>query len=60
MFGPGDSNYEILYTQVTCTGHETNLRGCGFMTPNSSDSKCSHARDAGVRCLRGPGMRNDY
>lgn len=53
QFGPGNSQYLVQYTDVTCTGHETTLRGCQLRTTNAT--VCPHSRDAGVKCLKGPG-----
>lgn len=52
-FGPGNSDFDVFFTNVTCTGHEKNFLACQYFRTNSS--MCPHTRDAGVRCLPGPG-----
>ncbi|KAG2446280.1 hypothetical protein HXX76_000869 [Chlamydomonas incerta] len=46
-FGPGTG--PVWLTQLRCWGYESSLANC--MAPFSSDSGCTHARDAGVRCV---------
>ncbi len=50
-FGSGSELTKVYFTNVTCTGHESSITGCEYVTP----STCPHSRDAGVRCLPGAG-----
>ena len=50
-FGSGSELTKVYFTNVSCTGHESSITGCDYVTP----STCPHSRDAGVRCLPGPG-----
>ena len=52
-FAPGNSDLDVFFTNVTCTGHENNFLACQYFRTNSS--MCPHTRDAGIRCLPGPG-----
>ena len=46
-FGEGSGIIQIR--NVECDGTETDIRDCPF---NTDTSNCTHAQDAGVRCLR--------
>ncbi|KAG2433151.1 hypothetical protein HYH02_012695 [Chlamydomonas schloesseri] len=46
-FGPGAG--PVWLTSLRCWGYESSLINC--MAPFSRDSGCTHARDAGVRCV---------
>lgn len=50
-FPSGSEITQSYFTNVTCTGHESSIIGCDYVAPSS----CPHSRDAGVRCLIGPG-----
>ena len=50
VFGAGNSNYLVSFTNVQCTGHETSLFDCPYKKTNSS--VCPHSRDAGVICQK--------
>ena len=45
FYGPGTG--PIAVSSVACTGAETRLIDCTSSTP----SRCTHAHDAGVRCM---------
>ena len=45
----GEGSGIIQLRNVECTGTETDIRDCTF---NTDTSNCTHALDAGVRCLR--------
>ena len=47
-FGEGSGVIQIR--NVACTGTESDIRDCPFSTDASTT--CTHAEDAGVRCLR--------
>ncbi len=53
-FPSGSELSNVHFTNVICTGHENSIIACQYTTPSS----CPHSRDAGVRCIPGPGMVN--
>lgn len=44
----GEGRGEIWLRHVQCTGHETSLTRCAVVL--HSNSQCTHANDAGVKC----------
>jgi len=52
IFGQGSG--PILLDNVTCSGGESELASCSHLGIGVTRS-CSHAEDAGVRCLYSPG-----
>ena len=47
----GEGTGRIWLDNVQCAGNESELRNC--TTSSSGINSCTHAQDAGVRCLPG-------
>ena len=50
----GEGTGQIWLDNVECTGNEITLMNC--RSNSTSDGYCTHAQDAGVRCLSGKNM----
>lgn len=47
-FGAGDTMQDIVIDEVRCSGLESTLLDCPFVSASEVD--CSHSEDAGVIC----------
>ncbi|KAL5019244.1 hypothetical protein ScPMuIL_004966 [Solemya velum] len=48
VFGEGSEDLPIWLDEVSCTGTESSIEDCGYITWGEHD--CSHREDAGVMC----------